>query len=136
MPRPPSDVLTEREAQIMEILWTQGEATAELICSQLPDKPHDSTIRTLLRILGEKGYVQITGRQPAIYQSCVPREDVQSKAARSLLARFFGGAADALVLRLLEDEELTPEQLELLKKKWHSRHRKGKNHDGSPFAGH
>jgi predicted transcriptional regulator len=126
MPRSPSEVLTQREAQIMDVLWLHGEATAEVVCSQLPDKLHDSTVRTLLRILGEKGYIKITGRQPAVYRPCVSREEVQGKATRSLLARFFGGAADALVLRLLEDDELTPQQLELLKKKWSSRHHKGK----------
>lgn len=125
MSRSSSDVLTEREAQIMDVLWSQGEATAEAVCAELPEELHDSTIRTLLRILVEKGYVKITGRQPAVYRPRVPREQVQSKAARSLLARFFGGAADALVLRLLEDDELTPQQLELLKKKWRSRRRKG-----------
>ena len=37
-------------------------------------------------------------------------------AARRLIERFFGGSADVLVLRLLEDEHLTPQQLEQLKK--------------------
>lgn len=126
MPRSSSDVLTEREAQIMHVLWREGEATAEAICAELPDELHDSTVRTLLRILVEKRYVKIARRQPAVYRPCVPREDVQRKAARSLLDRFFGGAADALVLRLLDDDELTPQQLERLKKKWHSRRSKGK----------
>jgi len=125
MARLPSDILTEREAQIMGILWGRGEATAETVREALPDQPHDSTVRTLLRVLKDKGYVRISGRQPAIYQPCIPREQVQSKAAQSLLARFFGGAADALVLRLLEDEELTTEQLDQLRKRLASRRRKG-----------
>jgi len=125
MARPPSDFLTEREAQIMEILWSQGDSTAEAVRQSLPDEPHDSTVRTLLRVLKDKRYVRVVGRQPAVYQPRVTREQAQSKAARSLLARFFGGAADALVLRLLEDEELTPQQIEQLRKKLQSRSRKG-----------
>src|SRR5690349_7253494 len=125
MARPPSDFLTEREAQIMEILWSQGDATAEAVRQSLPDEPHDSTVRTLLRILKDKGYVRITGRQPAKYQPRVSRQQAQSKATRSLLARFFGGAAEALVLRLLEDEALSPQQIDQLRKKLKSRSRPG-----------
>jgi BlaI family transcriptional regulator, penicillinase repressor len=125
MARPASDFLTEREAQIMEVLWRAGAATAETVRQALPDEPHDSTVRTLLRVLKDKGYVRIQGRQPAKYLPRVSREQAQSKAARSLLARLFGGAADALVLRLLEDEQLTPQQIDQLKRKLQSRPRKG-----------
>jgi len=125
MARPSSDFLTEREAQIMEILWSHGEATAETVRQGLPDEPHDSTVRTLLKVLKDKGYVRVLGRQPARYRPRVSRERAQSKAAKSLLARLFGGAAEALVLRLLEDEQLTAEQIEQLRKTLSSRPRKG-----------
>ena len=125
MPRPPSELLTDREAQIMEILWNRGQATAEEVRAALADEPHDSTVRTLLRVLKEKGYARITGRQPAVYEPAVPRADVQQSAARRLLDRFFGGSADQLVMRLLEDEHLSAEQLEQLKKQFASQRRKG-----------
>jgi BlaI family transcriptional regulator, penicillinase repressor len=125
MPRPPSELLTDREAQIMEILWNRGQATAEEVRAALADDPHDSTVRTLLRVLKEKGYARITGRQPAVYEPAVPRADVQQSAARRLLDRFFGGSADELVMRLLEDEHLSAEQLEQLKKQFASQRRKG-----------
>lgn len=125
MPRPVSELMTERETQIMEILWSAGEGSAEFVRQSLPDQPHDSTVRTLLRILKDKGYVRVSGRQPALYRPRVSRQQAQRKAARSLLARFFGGSADALVLRLLEDEELTPEQLDQLKNYVASRRPKG-----------
>ena len=67
MVRPQSEVLTEREAQIMEILWQTGDCTAEAVREALPDHPHDSTVRTMLRVLKDKGYVRIRGRQPAVY---------------------------------------------------------------------
>src|SRR5436305_52660 len=116
MARPSSEILTQRESQIMEILWNAGEATAERVREALPDQPHDSTVRTLLRILKDKGYVRLTGRQPVVYQPVVSREKVQRKATRSLLERFFGGSVDALVQRLMEEEELTPKQLAELKR--------------------
>ena len=55
MPRPAAEVLTEREAQIMAILWDLKEATADEVRHGLSGKPHDSTVRTLLRILKAKG---------------------------------------------------------------------------------
>lgn len=121
MARSSSDVLTERESQIMEVLWSAGEATAERVRESLAGQPHDSTVRTLLRILRDKGYVRLVGRQPVIYRPAVSRQKVQRKATRSLLERFFGGSANALVMRLIEDEELTPKELAELK-----RERKGR----------
>ena len=126
MARPSSEILTQRESQIMEVLWTAGEATAERVRESLPDRPHDSTVRTILRILKDKGYVRLVGRQPVIYQPAVSRQKVQSKATRSLLERFFGGSVNELVQRLLEDEELTPKQLAELK-----RERRGRRGDAS-----
>ena len=125
MARPVSDLLTAREAQIMEILWQRGPCTAEMVREALPDEPHDSTVRTLLRILKDKSYVCIRGRQPAVYEAKIGRVQVQKNATQSLLARFFGGSADALMHRLVEDEELTSAQLEQWRKTLAKRKAKG-----------
>ncbi len=118
MPRPASEMLTDREAEIMEILWNLGEATAEQVRARMPDSPHDSTVRTLLRVLKEKAYVRIRGRQPAIYVPVVAKQVAQHNAARRLIDRFFGGSANDLVLRLLEEEHLSPAQIDQLKKRF------------------
>ena len=116
MPRPPSEMLTEREAQIMDALWRLAEATAEEIRAQLPGEPHDSTVRTLLRVLEGKGFViHETRGKTFVYRAAAARDKVQRKALRSFLARLFGGSAEDLVLRLLEDEQITPEQLAQLR---------------------
>ncbi len=113
MPRPPSETLTEREAQIMDVLWRLGDGTAEQVREGLPDQPHDSTVRTLLRALESKGYVAHDDRGKAYtYRALVSRAKAQRTAVRSLLARFFGGSAEDLVLRLLADERITPKQLD------------------------
>jgi predicted transcriptional regulator len=125
MARPSAKVLTDREVQLMNVLWTNGPSTAEAVREALQDRPHDSTVRTLLRILRKKGYVRIRGQQPAVYEAAVGRADVQIKATRSLLTRFFGGSVEALVMRLVEDEELTVDQLAELRKSLSRRKRKG-----------
>lgn len=116
MTRRASDSLTGREAQLMEVLWNLGSATAEQVREALPDRPHDSTVRTLLRVLESKGYVTHEGQGRAYtYRAAIDRSKAQRTALRSLMGRLFGGSAEALVLRLIEDEQLTPGQLDELR---------------------
>ena len=83
----------------------------------MEDQPHDSTIRTLLRVLESKGYVTHEARGKAyLYRAAIGRQKVQGHALGSLLAQFFGGSAEDLVLRLIEDERITPEQLDELRR--------------------
>ena len=107
--------LTDREAEIMEQLWKLGTATSEQIRAELPDELHDSTIRTLLRILEEKGFVshRRDGRS-FVFQPLVPREKVQGQTLGQVIHRFFSGSPHDLVLRLLEDEQLSAADLESL----------------------
>lgn len=117
MARRSSRNLTERESQIMEVLWAMGRGRAEQVRAALPGQPHDSTVRTLLRVLESKGYVRRDVRQRAhVYRPTLPRAKARQGALRSLLARFFGGSPEALVLQMLTDEQITPEQLDALRR--------------------
>ena len=117
-----TEILTEREAQIMDVLWRRGEALADEIREELPGEPHDSTVRTLLRILETKGFVAHEARGKAfVYRPAVERAQAQRSALRNFLGRLFDGSAESLVLRLIEDEVLTPEQLEQIRKQAQSR---------------
>lgn len=137
MARPTSDLPTQREAQLLEVLWNLGPATAEQIRTALPDEPHDSTVRTLLRVLESKGYVKHDVRGKSyLYRAAVPRTKAQRAAARSLVSRLFGGSAEDLVLRLLENEQITPEGLERIRKSTLASRRPRRTHSprkgGSP----
>ena len=117
MARGRSDTLTGREAAIMDVIWRLGRATAEEIRAGLAEPPHDSTIRTLLRVLESKGYVAHEAAGKAyVYAATVDRRQAQRQALGSLLAKFFGGSAEDLVLRLIEEERITPEQLDELRR--------------------
>ena len=117
MARQTSESLTEREAQIMDVVWRLGEATAEQVREALPGRPHDSTVRTLMRVLESKGYLSHESRGKAyVYRATVGRQKAQRLALKSVLARFFAGSAEDLVLRLIEDEHLSPSQLEELRR--------------------
>ncbi len=116
MSPPPNQVLTEREAQFMQVLWDRGAATAEQVRLALPQKLHDSTVRTVLRVLERKGQVRHRQRgRTYVYRPVRARSHAERSAVRSLLERFFGGSAEALMLRLIEDEHLTPKQLDELR---------------------
>ena len=113
----PEEPLTEREAQIMDVIWGLGEATAEQVRGAMPGEPHDSTVRTLLRVLVNKGFLKVESRGKAyLYRAEVDRHKAQKLAVGRLLSRFFGGSAETLVLRLIEDVQLTAEQLDELRR--------------------
>jgi BlaI family transcriptional regulator, penicillinase repressor len=116
MARETSQSLTEREAQIMDIVWRLGEVTAEQVREALPGAPHDSTVRTLMRVLENKGYLTHKVRGKAyVHRARVERNKAQGLAVRSILNRFFAGSAEDLVLRLIEDEHLSQKQLDELR---------------------
>lgn len=117
MARPSNETLTGREAQVMDAIWRLGEATAEQVREALPEPLHDSTVRTLLRVLESKGYVRHEARGKAyVFFATIGRAKAQGSALREVLARFFGGSAEDLVLRLIEEDHLTPEQLDELRR--------------------
>lgn len=117
MARQTSQSLTEREAQIMDVVWRLGEATAEQVREALPGTPHDSTVRTLMRVLENKGYLthEVRGKV-YVHRALVGRHKAQKLAVRAVLTRFFAGSAEDLVLRLIEDEQLSREQLDELRR--------------------
>ncbi len=116
MARASSESLTEREAQIMDVVWRLGEVTAEEVRASLAGAPHDSTVRTLLRVMESKGYLRHEARGKAyVYRAAIGRQKAQRLALRTVLTRFFGGSAQDLVLRLIEDERLSSDQLEEFK---------------------
>jgi predicted transcriptional regulator len=122
MSRQKSTILTEREAEIMSVLWEVEAATAEVIRRQITGEPHDSTVRTLLRVLISKGHVVVDSNvRPATYKARVKQTTVRKKAARDIVKRFFGGSAEELVLHLLENDGLSLQQIKLLESKYRQR---------------
>ena len=114
--------LSQLECDVMDVLWKHQQATAEdvrLALTKSADQPHkDSTIRTILRRLEEKGYAEhdVDGRT-FIYR---PREDSQNVAAtavRRIIDRFCGGSVENLLVGLVDDKVVSPTKLEKLAKR-------------------
>ena len=112
--------LGELEQLVMDYVWTHGPCTAEVCRAALaavrPMK--ESTIRTVLRRIEEKGYVTHTveGRT-FIYRAAERRENVAVRAVKNIIDRFCGGSADALVLGMVDNQVLDGKQLEILARK-------------------
>src|ERR1700740_2965595 len=112
--------LGEVEQAVMDYLWTHGpsssEACREALASSRPMK--DSTIRTVLRRLEEKGYLshEVEGRT-FIYKASDARQNVAVRAVKDIIDRFCGGSAEQLVLGMVENAVLDRKQLERLAQK-------------------
>jgi predicted transcriptional regulator len=105
--------LSRRERQIMDILFTRGEATVRQIQADLPDPPTDMAVRRMLHILEDKGHLRRRreGRE-VVYRAKQSRQRAGVSALRHVLDTFFGGAVDeALAAHLAAKESVTAEQL-------------------------
>ena len=122
--------LGEVEQMVMDYLWTHGpcssEACREGLAAVRPMK--DSTIRTVLRRLEEKGYLthEIDGRT-FVYKASDARQNVAVRAVKSIIDRFCGGSAEQLVLGMVDNAVLDRKQLERLAKKISERQSLGKS---------
>ncbi len=134
MPRPKSTNLTEAELRLMEVLWNKGRATVAEVAAALPKDLGlaYNTVLTTLRILEDKGYLKHTKPKEGrafVYRAVVSREQASRSAVRHLLRRFFGNSAKALVLNLLEDEELSERDLARVKELLRDDSPEGDSHD-------
>ena len=109
------DVLTKRERQIMDALFRLGRATAADVRAVLPDAPADSTVRTQLRVLEEKGHVahEEEGLR-FVYTPRLARHAARRSALRHLVNTFFDGSRAKVVAALLggDTARLSEEELD------------------------
>jgi BlaI family transcriptional regulator, penicillinase repressor len=119
MPRKPSRSLTDAEARVMAVLWESQTATVADVVRALSKRRvvSYSTVQTILRILETKGYVAHDKVARAfIYRPLVDERQARRRALRHLVSRLFKGSPSLLVLNVLEDERIDPDELRQLKK--------------------
>jgi predicted transcriptional regulator len=115
MPKTFHSVLSRRERQIMDILYRRGRATAAEVREELPGEPSDSTVRTQLRVLEEKGHVSHEEEGLRyVYVPAVPRHTARKSALKHLIDTFFDGSSEQVVAALLgrEGSALSEEELD------------------------
>jgi BlaI family transcriptional regulator, penicillinase repressor len=114
-----SVVFTDRELDIMTILWDHGPSTASEMRDALGARGLDlayNTVLTLLRILEDKGHVDHKEENRAHrFRALVKRDEASASALSRTLDRLFGGSAEALVTQLVQRRGLSNEDLTRLR---------------------
>jgi predicted transcriptional regulator len=120
-------VLTDRELDVMAVLWAGGSATVAEVRQRLADKLAYTTVLTVLRTLEEKGYVGHTGEGRAYrYRPLVKRAAAGRTALRRLLDKMFQGSPALLLTQLVSDRGLDKQELRSLRRVLDERFREEK----------
>jgi predicted transcriptional regulator len=112
MARKPAKNLTERQLEIMHVLWSLGQArlgeVQDALNQQGGEPVAPSTVATQLNLLVQRGYVSQTGRPGrSLYTAACSREEATRDLVDDFLARVGLGGAPAFLIQLLRDERLT-----------------------------
>ena len=118
MPPKPSNTLTPAELRLMKVLWRRGESSvSDMVAATAGEGQLAYTsVLTIVRILESKGFA--THRQEGrafLYSAAVAEDDASRSEVRHVLQRFFGNSREKLLLALLGDEDITPEEVRRLK---------------------
>jgi len=119
--------LGRRERQIMDAVYRLGRATVAEVRAELEDPPTYSAVRGMLRFLEDKGLLR--HEQDGVryvYIPTVGRSKARRSALRHLVRTFFGGSAQEAVAALLEDTQLSPEELDRLERLVEKARKEGK----------
>jgi predicted transcriptional regulator len=109
----PTQRLSRRERQIMDVLYRRGRATAAEVQRELPDPPGYSAVRSALSLLEERGLLrhEEEGRR-YVYLPATPPRKASARALDHLLRVFFCGSRARAVAALMDDPaELSDEEL-------------------------
>jgi BlaI family penicillinase repressor len=117
--RPPSKTLTDQELEIMKIVWARQESTVRDVYEALLEhrKVAYTTVMTMMKILEQKGYLRRKQVDRAyVYRPTQPKNQVIGKMVRDFVNRVFNGSAEPLLVHLIEDQSLTSEELEEIRR--------------------
>jgi len=119
LPPKQSPTLTEAELRIMNVLWPRGAGTVQQVLEALQDKTElaYNSVLTTIRVLEKKGYVKhVKDGRAHVYVPVIERQEASRSEIRHLVNRFFKDSHEQLVLNILEDRGLDPEELKRLRK--------------------
>ncbi len=110
----PKQILTDQELEIMKVIWDLGKATVRDVYQKLLQ--HRSiaytTVMTMMNILEQKGHLVKTQVERAyVYSPAEPKQEVLGGMVRDFVNRVFDGAAQPLLLHLVEEKKLSASDL-------------------------
>ena len=115
--RKPRKPLSDLEHLVMEVVWQRGSVTGDDVRAALADRHpmKESTVRTVLRRLEEKGYVQhsVSGRTN-VYSGVDAPQKVAARAVRQIIERLCGGSVEQLLVGMVANDVVDEQELERL----------------------
>lgn len=119
MPPRQSETLTEAELRVMNVLWARGSGTVQQVLDSISQKPvlAYNSVLTTIRVLERKGYLKhIKDGRAHVFAPVVRQAEATRSEIRHLVSRFFKDSHEDLVLNILEDQGIEPEELNRLRK--------------------
>lgn len=110
--------LGELEREVMQLVWDGGKVTADAVRARLDRKPKESTVRTVLRRLEDKGYVThaVSGRT-FVFRAVASRGDVAARAVKHIVDWFCNGSLDEVLVGMADARMLDSRTLQMLRKR-------------------
>ncbi len=108
--------LTKREEEIMNFLWDHGPAFVKEIAKNHPEpKPHYNTLSTIVRNLEEKGFIDHENFGTTYrYFTTLSKDEYGHKSIKNSISKYFNNSYKAVVSKLVEDENLSLEDVQQL----------------------
>ena len=118
MPRRPSSHPTEAELEVLNVLWRRGPSTVREVHETLQADRQTGLTTTLkiLQVMTDKGLVTRDDARPHRYAAATPEDRTQSGLLNDLIERAFDGSARKLLIRAVEDADLSSEELEEIRR--------------------
>lgn len=110
--------LGDLEREVMQLVWACGPTTAEQVRAALSRPLKESTVRTVLRRLEDKGYVThtVSGRT-FVFSAAEQRGAVAAKAVKRIVDWFCNGSLEEVLVGMVDGQQIKPEQLQALSDK-------------------
>jgi BlaI family transcriptional regulator, penicillinase repressor len=100
------------ERQALLLIWRFGNATAEIVRANLARPLKESTVRTVLRRLEQKGYITHTVvKRTYVYRAAAPRQQVTARAVKRIVDWFCNGSVEELLVCMVDTAVLDRKQL-------------------------
>jgi predicted transcriptional regulator len=118
MPAKINQTLTPLELEIMQVLWEVGPCTVGEVQPKLKAELAYTTVQTMLTVLLRKHKVKRVPEGRAYrYRAAVSRERASGSALSDLVKRMFGGSSEALLMAMVDTQQITAEELARVAKK-------------------
>lgn len=125
--KPKKSVPTDQELEILKVVWQRGQATVREVYRDLlaQRKIAYTTVLTMMGILEQKGHLKKTaGERAYIYSPTKPQQQVVRSMVNEFVHRVFNGSARPLLVHLMEDPDIRPEEIAEIEKLLKDRRKK------------